>query len=350
MIRAVKRLLPRRLPLLLVLFAVATTLWGTVVSPVLAAPKTLKLHHTGRDAPLENPAGTMARVFKSLVEAGTAGEIRVNIFANSVLGKDSDVLTQVKNGGIQSGIHTLEAAEELYPLLRVLETPFVLHDDATAAAVYDGPFGRRLAKDMEAESGLKILGFGDSGGFVHLSSAKKALNSAEDVRGLRLGVTGGESCSRLVRRLDAQPVPMQPQDLFTALQNGSIDGVAATASVLAASKAGEAQNHLTLANTFMPPSVWVMNKGFWDSLSAREKTVVAYAARAAILAGRGQVRAMEAGLLPSLQKTMKTNMLLPEEQALFRAADSPDQLTDAEKSFLAALQAAVEAAGMFREE
>ncbi|MFW5637008.1 MAG: C4-dicarboxylate ABC transporter substrate-binding protein, partial [Thermodesulfobacteriota bacterium] len=76
-------------------------------SPVLAVTKVIKLHHLNKDDPFDNPTGAMATVFKSLVEAGTNGGIQVQTFPNGQLGKDAEVVQQVKSGVIQAGIHSV---------------------------------------------------------------------------------------------------------------------------------------------------------------------------------------------------------------------------------------------------
>lgn len=309
-------------------FAAALLAIFMLVPMSALAGKTLKLHHTGRDDPFDNPSGTAALVFKSLVEAGTDGEIRVNIFANSVLGNDSDAIQQVKSGGIQSGIHLHQTTVPLYPPLQALEVPFALQGPVVAAEVFNGPFGEKLAAKMEAATGLKILGFGDPGGFVQLTGAKKELLAPQDLSGLRMAVplsASPDAHARMLELYGAQPVPMTGHDMFTALQAGDIDGVAAPMSILAMSKAGEAQKYFTVADALFPPTVWAMNKPFWDSLSEREKNIVSNAAHAAILAGQGITRAVEAGEkgLSALQKTMKTKVLDPEERERFRTAALP---------------------------
>lgn len=319
---------------------------------VLAA-KTLKLHHTGRDEPFDNPSGTAARVFKSLVEAGTGGDIRVNIFANSVLGKDSAAIQQVKSGAIQSGIHLHQTSVALYPALQALEAPFALPGPVAAAEVFNGPFGEKLAAKMENATGLTILGFGDPGGFVQLTGATKELLTPEALSGLRLAVPLSASPDALARLLElygAQPVPLNGQELLTALQSGAVDGVAAPMSILAASKAGEAQSYFSVADALFLPTVWSMNKSFWDSLSEREQSIVSNAAHTAILAGQGVARAVEAGEkgLPALQKTMKTVVLGPQERERFRAAALPAFRSRAGEhaGLLDEYTAAIEAAGM----
>jgi len=88
-----------------------------VASPALAA-KSIKLHHLNQDDPFDNPTGAMATVFKSLVEAGSNGGITVQTFPNGQLGKDNEVLEQVKSGVVETGIFSVGGFRRRLPAHR----------------------------------------------------------------------------------------------------------------------------------------------------------------------------------------------------------------------------------------
>ena len=96
--QAVKQML---VVLIIALFAV------TGIASTAMAAKTIKLHHLNKDDPFDNPTGAMATVFKSLVESGTNGAIEVQTFPSGQLGKDKDVVQQVKAGVIQAEVGTM---------------------------------------------------------------------------------------------------------------------------------------------------------------------------------------------------------------------------------------------------
>ncbi|MDH4008216.1 MAG: TRAP transporter substrate-binding protein DctP, partial [Desulfuromonadales bacterium] len=112
------------------------------ISSTAMAVKTIKLHHLNKDDPFDNPTGAMATVFKSLVEAGTNGSVMVETFPSGQLGKDKDVVQQVKAGVIQSGIHSVGGFASAYPLIGVLDVPFAFPNISKTYEVFDGPFGK----------------------------------------------------------------------------------------------------------------------------------------------------------------------------------------------------------------
>lgn len=292
--------------------------------PALAA-KTIKLHHLNKDDPFDNPTGAMATVFKSLVEAGTNGSVTVQTFPNGQLGKDAEVLQQVKAGVIESGIHSVGGFASAYPLIGVLDIPFAFPNISVTYAVFDGPFGETLAADIEKKTGMHVLGFGDSGGFFHLTNSKRPIRNPKDMDGLKIRTMGLDTHKTIISALGGQPAAISWSEVYTALQTGVADGQMNPIPIIAFAKFDEVQQYLTLSGHLFAPYVWVINQAFWDSLTDSEKEVVNYAAKSAIVAGRGMGRVIEASErgLPALSKNMKVNALSAEEKAQFKAIAMP---------------------------
>jgi tripartite ATP-independent transporter DctP family solute receptor len=306
--------------LTLALFTVA------MVSGAALAAKTIKLHHLNKDDPFDNPTGAMATVFKSLVEAGTNGAVTVQTFPNGQLGKDSEALQQVKGGVIESGIHSVGGFASAYPLIGVLDVPFAFSNISQTYAVFDGPFGEKLAADIEAKTSLHVLGFGDSGGFFHITNSKRPIHTPEDMNGLKIRTMGLDTHKAIISAMGGQPAAISWSEVYTALQTGVADGQMNPIPIISFAKFQEVQEYLTLTGHIFAPYVWVVNKAFWDSLSDEEKAVVNYAAKSAIVAGRGMGRVIEAsdrGLI-GLGKAMKVNALTPEEKTAFQEVAIPE--------------------------
>jgi tripartite ATP-independent transporter DctP family solute receptor len=291
----------------------------------LAAAKTIKLHHLNKDDPFDNPTGAMATVFKSLVEAGTNGAVKVQTFPNGQLGKDAEVVQQVKAGVIQAGIHSVGGFASIYPMMGVIDIPFAFPNISATYAVFDGPFGKKFGEDIEKKTGLKVLGFGDSGGFFHFSNSKRAINTPADFKGLKIRTMGLDTHKTIISALGGQPAAIAWTEVYTALQTGVADGQMNPIPIIAFAKFNEVQKYLTLSGHLFAPYVWVMNQKFWDSLTDGEKEVIQYAAQSAIVAGRGMGRIIEASErgLPALDKEMEVNSLSAEQKMQFREAALP---------------------------
>jgi TRAP-type transport system periplasmic protein len=316
----------KRSPLFFAAALVVLSLVAIAFAPTPAdAQKVIKLHNLNKDDPFDNPTGAMTTVFKSLVEAGTNGGITVQTFPNSQLGKGNEVLTQVKTGVIQTGIFTVGEFASIYPMIGVLDVPFAFPNISVTYPVFDGPFGARLAADIEKKTGMKVLGFGDSGGFYQFTNSKRPIKSPEDMKGLKIRTQALDTHKAIVSALGAQPVIIPWAEVYTALQTGVADGQMNPIPIISFAKLDEVQKYLTLSGHLFTPYVWTMNRDFWNALSPEEKNVVTYAAQSGIVAGRGIARVIEASDkgLPALGKHMQINALTPEEKARFRDLTMP---------------------------
>jgi len=305
--------------LMAALFAVVSVT-GTAV-----AAKTIKMHHLNKDDPFDNPTGAMATVFKSLVEAGTNGSVIVQTFPSGQLGKDKDALQQVKAGVIQAGIHSVGGFASVYPLIGILDIPFAFSNISKTYEVFDGPFGKKLAADIEKKTGLHVLGFGDSGGFFQLTNSKRPIHSPADMAGVKIRTMGLDTHKAIITAMGGQPAAISWSEVYTALQTGVADGQMNPIPIIAFAKFQEVQKYLTLSGHIFAPYVWTMNAKFWNSLSDNEKYVINYAAESAIVAGRGMGRIIEASDrgLKELSKTMKVNTLTAAEKEAFRIVAVP---------------------------
>ncbi len=297
---------------------------AAVPTPAEAA-KSLKLAHLNNEDPFDNATGAMAAVFKNLVEAGTNGSVKVEIFPSGQLGKDSEVLQQVKAGVVQSTIATSGGMASIYPLIGVLDIPFAFPNISATYTVLDGPFGDKMAADINAKTGLKILGFGDSGGFFAFSNSKRPIKTPADMKGLKIRTMGLQTHKTLVSSLGGQPVSLPWAEVYTSLQTGVADGQMNPVPIIKFAKFDEVQKYLTLSGHLFAPYPWVINQKFYDSLSQEEQEVVNYAAKSAIVAGRGISRIIEASDrgLPALAQKMEIYSPTPEEKSMFREAAVP---------------------------
>jgi tripartite ATP-independent transporter DctP family solute receptor len=299
----------------------------SVFLPVLGFGQavTLKLAHLNPQQPLEAASAAMAAVFKSEVESGSNGMIKVEIFPNGVLGKESETMMQVKSGVVQSYISTSSGIAQFYPLIDVTNMPFAFSSYNVGYKVYDGQFGKALAKDIETKSGFKVLGFGESGGFFAITNSKQPIKSPADMQGIKLRTLSLPLHQEIVKALGAVPANVAWAELYAALQAGAVDGQMNPVSTIALAKFQDVQKHLTLTNHFYAPYVWVINQKFFAGLSPDLRAVVSDAARTAILAGRGLSRIIDASSrgLPTLASKMQVYAPNASEMKQFRDAALP---------------------------
>lgn len=291
----------------------------------LAADRLIKLAHSNPNDPFSNAAGAMAAVFKSLVESGSTGAIRVDVYPEGQLGQDDAALALVSKGIIQSAISSVGGIAPIYPLIGALDIPFAFPTISDTYSVFDGPFGRRLAEDINRKTGLHVLGFGNSGGFFAITNSTRQIKSPDDVIGLKIRTMNVETHQMFVRSLGGEPVVLAWSEVYGALQSGLVNGQMNPIPIIRFARLDEVQKYLTLTNHFFTPYVWAMNNAFWDGLDPTEQAVIDNAARSAIVAGRGLswiIESSDRGLA-ALKQRMDVYVPTTIESAAFRKASQP---------------------------
>ena len=281
-------------------FAAAATAVAAVMgaSPAFAQ-KTMRIAHLNPDSPFDSHSGAMAAVFKNLVETATNGGIKVQIFANGQLGKDNEVIQQVRDGIVESVISSSGGVASHYKMVGVFDLPFAFPNIAVADKVIDkdSDFGKKFTADLQAKTGLKVLGLLDSGGFFAFSNNKKPITSAADMSGLRIRTMTLPTHEAIVRSLGGQPTALPWAEVYTALQTGVADGQMNPVPIIAFAKFDEVQKYLSITNHVITPYLWFVNQKFYDSLTPEKKEAICTEVKGVLDAigashGNGQRKAM----------------------------------------------------------
>ncbi|HCQ65735.1 MAG TPA: C4-dicarboxylate ABC transporter substrate-binding protein [Rhodobacteraceae bacterium] len=292
-----------------------------------AADITIRLAHLNPEDPFASHSGAMSSVFKSLVESNSNGRIEVQLFPNGQLGKDNEVIDQVRAGLVESAISSSGGMAQHYPLVGVFDIPFAFPNIGVASEVItkESSFGEAFVSDLEAETDLKVLGLIDSGGFFAFTSSKAPITSVADMEEQRIRTMTLPTHEAIITSLGGQPTPLPWAEVYTALQTGVADGQMNPVPIIAFAKFDEVQKYLSITNHLITPYIWTMSPAFYDGLSAEDQYLVSWAASVATDTGRAMSRVIEASDkgLPALAEGMEVNVVTPEEQAKFAAAAQP---------------------------
>ena len=308
-------------------YAISLSAGICLLASAAGAAKTIKLSHLNPSDPFNNHSAAMTAVFKSLVESGTNGSVKVQLFPDGQLGKDNEVIQQTKDGIIQSNISSSGGVAQHYSLVGVFDLPFVFPNIAVAHEVInlESEFGKKFAADVRRKTGLKVIGLLDSGGFFSISNSKRPIKSIADMKGLRIRTMTLPTHETIISSLGGNPTPLPWPEVYTALQTGVADGQMNPVPIIAFAKFDEVQQYLSLTQHIITPYVWFMNADFYNGLTKHEQYVVDYAAKVAVDAGKGISRTIEASSrgLPHLAKKMKINSLTASDLKKFAAASQP---------------------------
>ncbi|MBY6004973.1 DctP family TRAP transporter solute-binding subunit [Salipiger bermudensis] len=308
-------------------FLATTAIAALMATGAMAQDITIRLAHLNPEDPFASHSGAMGAVFKSLVESNSNGRIEVQLFPNGQLGKDNEVIEQVRSGLVESTISSSGGMAQHYPLVGVFDIPFAFPNIGVASKVIDtdSSFGEAFVADLEAKTGLEVLGLLDSGGFFAFTDSVRPIASVEDMDGLKIRTMTLPTHEAMISSLGGQPTPLPWAEVYTALQTGVADGQMNPVPIIAFAKFDEVQKYLSITNHLITPYIWTMNAEFLASLSEEDQYLVKWAADVATDAGRAMSRVIEASEkgLPALAAKMEVNVVTPEEQAKFAEAAQP---------------------------
>ena len=300
---------------------------GMIGGAAQAADVTIRIGHLNPADVFESHSGAMTTIFKSLVETASAGQIEVKLYPNGQLGKDNEVIQQVRDGIVESCISSAGGVAQHYPMVGVFDIPFAFPNIAVANRVIDqrSSFGKKFSSGLESQTGLKVLGLIDSGGFFAFTNSKRPIQSVADMKDLRIRTMTLPTHQTMVSSLGAKPTPLPWAEVYTALQTGVADGQMNPIPVIAFAKFDEVQKYLSITNHVITPYVWMMNGDFYRGLSAEHRAIVDWASEVATEAGRGVSRVIEASErgMPKLAQKMQVNAVPPAELKKFAATAQP---------------------------
>ncbi len=230
--------------------------------------------------------------FAAEVDKRTNGRIKVQTFYAGALGAERESIEAVQLGTHELTFTSTGPVPNFVPEARILDIPFLFRDKAHARAVLDGAIGQEMLAKFEAK-GFKALAWGENG-VRHMTNSKRAVNSPDDLKGLKMRTMENPVHVAAYKGLGIVTTPMAFTEVFTALQQGTVDGQENPLSVIMAAKFEQVQKHLTLTGHVYSPAIFLMNKAAFDKLSAADKTVFLEAANVAVKANRDRVDADDA--------------------------------------------------------
>jgi C4-dicarboxylate-binding protein DctP len=212
----------------------------------------------------DTPKGQAALRFKELVETRTKGRVRVEVYPNSTLYRDSEELEALQLGAVQMLAPSLAKFGPLgIPEFEVFDLPFLFRDAADVHRAENGELGRRMLAALDAR-GIAGLAFWDNG--FKVMSARTWLRKPSDFAGLKMRIEGSRVLDAQFRALHATPLVMPLSEVLPALRSGLVDGTENTPSNLYTQQLYTAQRHITLSEHGFLGYAVIVNKAFWDEL------------------------------------------------------------------------------------
>lgn len=264
--------------------------------------------------------GAAVDVFAREVEARTSGRYKVQNFYSGALGAERESIEALQVGTLDLTMTSTGPVPNFVPELAILDIPFLFRDYAQARATLDGPIGQEMLTKFPAK-GLVALAWGENG-FRHMTNNKRPVMGPDDLKGLKLRTMENPVHMQAYKAFGIIPTPMAFTEVFTALQQGTVDGQENPLSVISAAKFDQVQKYMTLTGHVYSPALILMSKAQYDKLSAADKQAFSDAAKEAVKANRARIDEDERRAVADLRSKGMT-IIETVDKAKFQAALAP---------------------------
>ncbi len=244
--------------------------------------------------------GVGTTAFCDEMEKGTQGRYKCQQFPSSALGGEREQIEAVQLG-TQDMVNTSTGPlGNFVPEVKIVDIPFLFRDYDHARKVMDGPIGQDLQKKMAAK-GLVNLAWTENG-FRHMTNNKRPIMHASDAAGLKMRTMENKVHMEGYKTFGILPTPMAFPELFTALQQGTVDGQENPIPVILASKFSQVQKYLSLTGHVYSPAALIISPKVWNSLSPADQQAFSAAAKKGAIAQRKKVNDDEDTGIAQLEK------------------------------------------------
>ena len=258
-----------------------------------------------------------------LIKEGTEGRYSIDVYPNEQLsgGSPAKGIENVQNGVTDVDLRSTIIYTIADPKFTVVSMPWMIPTFEEADSALNGKGGEAIF-ELARENGVVPLAFGESG-YRQMTNNSRPIKTPEDFTGLKFRVPGIKMFLDLYSEFGADPTAMNFAEVFTALQQGTIDGQENPVDVVYDFKLNEVQKYLTISNYVYDALLLSVSENIWKKLSDEDKAVFQSAANEAMAYQKSLARDDSKGYLSQLEGEMEVNVLTPKEIAVFQEAVKP---------------------------
>lgn len=245
-------------------------LWGCFVSfPAAQAQTVIKIGHVLN---ADHVWHTCLTGFADEVGKATQGRVAVRIYPGSQLGNEKDMIEGMTLQTVDGGLIGGGSFQSIEPKFGIEALPYAWPTHEAAYRALDGELGALLLKAL-TNKGIVGLAWWENG-FRHITNNKRPIVKPEDLRGLKIRVTPDKMRLDTFKTLGASPVPINFGELYTALQQGVVDGQENPFAIIYSSAFYEVQKYLSLSGHIWGSALLCVNASVWKKVSSEDQANV----------------------------------------------------------------------------
>lgn len=224
----------------------------------------------------DSPQAMSVDYFGEILDQRSDGRIDVNLFANSQVGDDLQMMNALQSGTLEMTYPSTSPATSIVPELQLFDLPFLFPTPEDADAVLDGEIGQDMLAAFDG-SGIHGLAWAENG-YRQLTNSQRAVSAPEDVEGLRVRVMENPIQVSIWETLGANPTSMAFGEVFSALEQGVVDGQENPWSTILTSRFNEVQDYGSETRHVYTPFLILIGEEFYDGLSEEDQALIQDAA------------------------------------------------------------------------
>jgi tripartite ATP-independent transporter DctP family solute receptor len=259
----------------------------------------------GHDLPGTHPVHVRMQEAAVRIKEETAGRFDLQIFGNNQLGGDTDMLAQVRSGGLEMTLMPDVILGTLTPVASISGVGFAFSSDEEACKAMDGELGAHVRKNIN-KAGLLVMDKIWENGFRQITSSVKPIKSPEDLRSFKIRVPVAPLWMSMFKAFNSGPTALNFSELYSALQTKIVEGQENPLSTIYAGKLYEVQKYCSITNHLWNGYWMLMNPRTWNALPKDIQEIVAKNLNRSALELRSDV----AKLNVTLEKTLTEKGML----------------------------------------
>ena len=285
---------------------IGTITAAMIATSGIAADYIMKVSHV---VSASTPKGKAADFLEKRIEELTAGKIDVQVFPNSQLYGDGEELKALVMDNVQVIMPSLSKFTSIAPAMQLFDLPFIFRDKDHLYKVMDGEVGQTLKSKIDEKKQMIALDYWDAG-FKHLSTNAKPIVLPEDAAGKKYRIQSSKVLEAQFKAIDGNPQVLPFSEVYSALQQGVVDGTENPLSNFYTKKFHEVQSSVTLTSHGYLGYLVVMSEKFWNKLPKDIQANVTQAMKEATELERKESALEDAKIMEDLRKYAKdTNKL-----------------------------------------
>lgn len=285
-----------------------------LIRPARAAEFTYKLA-TGQDP--THPVNIRAEEAARRVLEATSGRVEIKVFPANQLGSDTDLLSQVRSGGVELFNLSASILATLVPVSGIVNTGFAFPDYPAVWRTVDGPLGVYIREQIAKAGLVAPVKFWDNG-FRQVTSSTREIKTPEDLKGFKIRVPPAPMLTSVFKQLGAAATPINFNELYSALQTKVVEGQENPLAIIASTRLYEVQRFCSMTGHVWDGYLILANRRAWGALPEDLRLVIVREFERAGLDQRADIAALSTSLRTDL--TAKGITFLDVDREAFRKA------------------------------